>query len=130
MDKSSRLPVWRQATGGVNIALVNSSDNPVVFSTANGYLPQRPGSYTPVAAHTTNFVGLDVTTNNYWYDLTVTAGTDGFFARRFAGRVETNAAPAQGVNGNSIATVVPTGSRGGGGVRRLAKSPLCGGARD
>jgi len=78
---------------GLEITLANSGGAPVVFSVTNGWFANSLNTYT-VPANSTNLVFLDASTNNGWYDLTVTAASDSLFVRRFAGHIETNAIPA------------------------------------
>jgi len=78
---------------GFEISLANACNSNVVFSVTNGWFTNSLVTYT-VPANSTNIVFLDASTNNGWYDLTVTAGSDPLFVRRFAGHIETNAPPA------------------------------------
>jgi hypothetical protein len=76
----------------LEISLANSGGSSVVFSVTNGWFANSLATYT-VPANSTNLVFLDASTNNGWYDLTVTANSDSQFVRRFAGHIETNAVP-------------------------------------
>jgi hypothetical protein len=74
-------------TGGLQIQLVNFSASSVTFWATNGYAGNAVASYV-VPAHSTNLVDAGSATNSGLYDLTVAAGADGSFVRRFLGRVQ------------------------------------------
>ena len=79
------------ATGELELALANPSSAAVTFTVTNGYATGGLAMYL-VAPGATNVITAGSSTNNGFYDLTVTASTDAGFLRRFLGRVETNAA--------------------------------------
>jgi hypothetical protein len=76
------------STAGTKIELVNDSASSVTFTVTNGYVFGGLASYI-VPAHDTNIVSVGSETNSGFYDVTVTAGADSKFVRRFLGRVET-----------------------------------------
>ena len=83
------LSYLNPSTDGIKITLANPSGSAVVFNVTNGWFANSLASYS-APAKSTNVVFLDASTNNGWYDLTVTAGADSLFLRRFAGHIETN----------------------------------------
>jgi len=75
---------------GLMIAMRNSTAVTVTFTvTANAYLAGGPWTYPVGPGNTATNSFLVVSNSNGWYDLTVTASSDGSFLRRLAGRVET-----------------------------------------
>jgi len=78
---------------GFKITLANPGGAPVTFSVTNGWFTNSLATYT-VPAGATNILFLDASTNNGWYDLTVTASSDALFVRRFAGHIEAATSPA------------------------------------
>jgi phospholipase C-like protein len=90
-QKMEAASVLNPVNGGIKLELSNSSSSPITFVVTNGYALTSI-SY-PVAAHTTSEVNVGSETNNGFYDVTVTAGVDSAFVRRFLGRVEIYVAP-------------------------------------
>jgi len=87
------LPYLNPITDGFKLTLANPGSSNVVFSVTNGWYANSLTTYL-VPANSTNVVYFDASTNNGWYDLTVTAGSDSLFVRRCAGHIEINANPA------------------------------------
>ncbi len=90
-------------TGGLGIALENPSASALIFALTNGYTTNAAVSYY-VSAHATNSVTIGSETNNGFYDVTVTVGTDSAFVRRFLGRVEITPLVAPTIFFNALAT--------------------------
>jgi phospholipase C len=76
------------STGGIELALANTSGSAVTFSVSNGYTGFV--SNVLVAANGTSAIGYSSPANFNNYDLTATTGADTSFLRRFLGQVQTN----------------------------------------
>ena len=78
------------AAGGITLTLLNSGTNTVNFTVTDN-LNSATNAYNFTPASTTNCVFPAVTSNNGWYDLTVTADADTNFLRHLAGHIENGA---------------------------------------